>query len=467
MRFASITRVLRTRRLWLVLPVLIALSATAGIALATNVDHGVVRASAAAAAPVSAPAGHATGSVCTPARIAGKAICLSIGQRCKPTLDSVYRRYGFACGASHRLRLVKKLPRQVSIAVTGKPSTVFDWSASACDMNDIPDLPARAFRDADGNVQLLSAHFVNRRFIGPDLDHLSHPCDVIMNSNFNGDPSAFDDAKWISAPYTTDGKTVYALVHEEYHGWDHPGQCTVPPAQWFDNCWFNAITLAVSNDAGRTYADASPRLIATGPEKYTPNAGLVGVFTPSNIVKNPADGFYYTFVYRIVRQQQIGDCLLRTKHLGDAASWRAWTGGTSFGQAFVNPYTTPGATICTPINHGPPGDFQPNSLLYSTVARQWLFVGQAVEGAYFMLSPNLINWTQPRLFWRAQVTWDYTCGKPDPIAYPSVIDSTSTSRNFETIGSTAYLYYTQFHYSNCEQTMDRDLVRVPIEVKPS
>lgn len=29
----------------------------------------------------------------------------------------------------------------------------------------------------------------------------------------------------------------------------------------------------------------------------------------------------------------------------------------------------------------------------------------------------------------------------------------------------AYLYFTQFHYSNCQQTVDRDLVPVPIEIK--
>ena len=68
------------------------------------------------------------------------------------------------------------------------------------------------------------------------------------------------------------------------------------------------------------------------------------------------------------------------------------------------------------------------------------------------------------LFFPAQVTWDYQCGDKDPIAYPSLIDPASTSRNFETVGRKAYLYYTLFHYSNYQQGLDRDLVRIPVEI---
>jgi hypothetical protein len=58
----------------------------------------------------------------------------------------------------------------------------------------------------------------------------------------------------------------------------------------------------------------------------------------------------------------------------------------------------------------------------------------------------------------------HRCGDPDPIMYPTVIDHTSSSRSFETSGSRAYLYYTVQHYEGCQQTLDRDLVRVPIAI---
>jgi hypothetical protein len=191
------------------------------------------------------------------------------------------------------------------------------------------------------------------------------------------------------------------------------------------------------------------------------------MFAPSNIVRNDRDGYYYALVYRNLRDATIGNCLIRTRNLADPSSWRAWSEGTSFATAFVDPYgpnPTPDDHLCIPVSTSNPGDLQPNSLTWSTEARQWLHVGQAAEGAYYSLSPDLIHWTRPTLFLRAQVTWDYQCGDPDPIAYPSLLDSTSDSRNFETVGKTAFLYYTQFHYTNCQQTLDRDLVRVPVEI---
>jgi hypothetical protein len=85
----------------------------------------------------------------------------------------------------------------------------------------------------------------------------------------------------------------------------------------------------------------------------------------------------------------------------------------------------------------------------------------------FTLSPNLIDWTPPKLFYAAQVNWNYKCGDPAPIEYPSLIDPASTSRNFDTIGNTAYLYFTQFHPNGCSLDLDRDLVRVAVSIQPA
>jgi len=41
-----------------------------------------------------------------------------------------------------------------------------------------------------------------------------------------------------------------------------------------------------------------------------------------------------------------------------------------------------------------------------------------------------------------------------------VLDPESTSRNFETTGRRPYMYFTRFHYRDCVQTLNRDLVRV-------
>ena len=79
----------------------------------------------------------------------------------------------------------------------------------------------------------------------------------------------------------------------------------------------------------------------------------------------------------------------------------------------------------------------------------------------------LLRLQRPRhlgLLIEKKTVFDYSCGGPDPIAYPSVIDHASQSRNFETTGARAYLYNSVAHYTNCQQTLDRDLVRVPISI---
>ena len=198
--------------------------------------------------------------------IGGKRMCLKAGLRCAMKYQAQYRQHGFSC-VNGSLAALRLNPR---ISVTGPGQVVYDWSRDRCDELDIPDLPARAFRDGDGNVELIQAHFENRRLVGPDLDHLTHECTQILNSDHNADPAAFDDNEWISSTWTPDGRTIYALVHDEYHGYEHSGQC---PSGDVSRCSYTNVTGAVSIDGGRSYADAvgNRRTVATLPFRYDPN----------------------------------------------------------------------------------------------------------------------------------------------------------------------------------------------------
>ena len=49
--------------------------------------------------------------------------------------------------------------------------------------------------------------------------------------------------------------------------------------------------------------------------------------------------------------------------------------------------------------------------------------------------------------------------------YPSLLDPQSDSRNFETTGKTAYLYYTRHNFG--QGSPDRDLIRVAVEFFPT
>src|SRR5262245_24279619 len=74
---------------------------------------------------------------------------------------------------------------QPFVRQAGPEAMIFDWTTQRCEDNDITDESARAFRDDAGTVNLITTHFVNRRFIGPNLDNLSHPCAKLFNSGGN------------------------------------------------------------------------------------------------------------------------------------------------------------------------------------------------------------------------------------------------------------------------------------------
>ena len=359
------------------------------------------------------------------------------------------------------------------VAVTGPPEVVFRWATERCDEFDIPDMPARAFRDADGRVQLLDTHIVATRFLGSDLNRVRHDCTVVMSSHQNPDPAAFDDKEFLAATFTPDGTTVYGLVHNEYTGHTHPGQC---PSSWYFNCWWNTLTLAVSTDKGETYQHpAGRRLVASIPYPYVPDFGSSGVRNPSNIVRK-ADGYYYAFAqaWRQPRGQPTyyyANCLIRTRNLADPASWRAWNAGR-FDMTFVDPYgpiPDPDEHLCRSIAPALRlvGELPIGSITFSTYAKQWLLVGNTSGGFFSATSPDLIHWSEGTIFYEGTIGWEGACGGPDAIQYASLLDPASTSRNFSTMGRTAYVYFTRFNNRSpvCRTTgLDRDLLRVPIRL---
>jgi hypothetical protein len=375
-------------------------------------------------------------------------------------------------GGAGEARAMGPMPR---VEVAGKPETVFDWSDEACETMNYPDLPARAFRDFEGRTQLLLSHFENFRLVGPSLDDLEVDCAPVMSSRRDAAPRSFADREWIASLFTADGKTVWALVHDEYQGNRHRARC---PSRRYVRCWYNAVTLAQSDDGGRSYSPvgAPPRnLVASAPYRYRPERGPAGVFTPSNIVVG-ADGFKYALVRVRDPGGRRGTCLVRTRAIGRAGSWRAWNGAGFFGR-FTDPYRS------LPRRHAPCAPLDPGhiaemaeSLTYSTALGRYLLIGLAppgqesigpkVRGIYFSTSVDLVHWSERTLITRAVTTHDYRCGRASPLAYPSVIDSESASRTFATSGPNPYLYYTQFRYSECHKTADRDLMRVALRVSP-
>jgi hypothetical protein len=349
----------------------------------------------------------------------------------------------------------------------GPEEMVYDWSVQKCQNDDIPDEAARAFRDSTGKINIISTHFWNYRFTADSLDGpFTHPCTMIMGSSNSPDPTTFDNKEWIAAPWTPDGTNVYSLVHNEYQGGNFLSNC----GNGYQ-CWWNSITSAVSTNGGAGWSNTAPgHLVATIPYQFTKD-GPHGYFTPSNIVRT-GDGWFYAMIRaEDTGLQQLGTCLMRTRDISTPSSWRAWNGST-FSVRFANPYieTTinPADHVCAPVDFSSIGTVTEN-LFYSTYFKKWVLVGNSVggtpekpPGVYYALSDDLLEWTNLKLLMEAELTWTRDCNLPDPIKEVSILDPSSTSRNFTTVGQTAMLFYTWYHLSGCNGTLDRDMVRVPI-----
>jgi hypothetical protein len=362
---------------------------------------------------------------------------------------------------------------------TGPEEMEYDWTTQKCENEDIPDMPARAFRDDQNQVNLIANHYNTRRAIGSALGNVVHQCPILYSSHNNADPSKYQDKEWVYSPYTIDGHTVYALVHDEYQGWAHgsaycPYTWSSPPDdRW--KCWYNGLTLATSANSGASFSEvAAPGgLIASMPERYAAGNGPTGFFGPSNIVFRGGDGYYYSLVWSsepTFLGNAAGICAMRTRTLGSPTSWRGWD-GNAFAVRFVNPYVESGQPRslydCKQIPQWQIG-FRPQSLTWNTYYQKYMLVGNTVTdtdtpGFYFALSDDLVHWTDRRIVMQAELPWTYQCGDPNPVRDPSVLDPASTSRNFETAGRNPYLYFKRFNYSNCTQSLDRDLIRIPIQ----
>jgi hypothetical protein len=369
---------------------------------------------------------------------------------------------------------VESPPPAGQVTIAGPYEPVFTWRRQACEPQEVPDLPARAFRDYGGRVQLLISHYENFRLIGRSLERLHGECHAVMRSHQSASPSRFENREWLASVYTTDGRTIWALVHEEYQGNTHPGAC---PAHSYYACWYNAVTLARSTNGGRTYTHKPPpqQVIAAPSTPYQPDSGPLGVFTPSNIVTGP-DGAHYALVRIRAPGGAHGACLLRSTRVGSPSAWRAFD-GRGFNATLPDPYSAaaPAMRGCAQVGAGRIAEMT-ESLTYNTVLHRYLLVGMAppgplsigarATGIYFSTSVDLVHWSPRILITPAVSVQTYRCGRASPIAYPSVIDPASGSRVFATSGASPYLYFTQFHYEGCHQTLNRDLLRVRLQISP-
>jgi hypothetical protein len=354
----------------------------------------------------------------------------------------------------------------------GQPIVVFESPLHSCDRNDIPDAPARAIRDASGQIQLYASHFVNRRLSGRSLYELQHPCDVAFTGRHDSQPQAYDDYGWLTSFFTEDGRTVYALIHNEFHGAERPELCqSKVPAQ----CWENALTAAQSTDGGRFFqrVAGSSGLVAALPLPFTgKRERQTGYFNPTNIVK--LGSFYYVMAAMIDPiMQRAGICVMRTPNIANPAEWRGWD-GKDFTIHFVDPYgnshAEPTNNVCSPLTDNNLF-FGVTSLSYNESSKTFIAVMRfnhwdrarhgELPGIYASASIDLINWSRPVLILSDQQAATEQGDQKQVEYYPSLLDPEAADRNFQTISDYPLLFTIQMSKSRPEN--ERRLVARQIE----
>lgn len=346
----------------------------------------------------------------------------------------------------------------LTVVLEGAPVAVFDTAKDSCELIDIPDAPARAFRDYQGTVHLVASHWVMRASLGPALESVKHNCQIAYNSNHDGNPSDFDDATWLDAFYGIDGKRIVALGHMEYHGWEHQGMCGTNTND--NRCWYNADTFHLSEDGGYHFGSPKPPANYTVglPFKYEANQGPEGYSVTTNIIK--VDQWYYAMVTGWPWPPSCnegegpnpclvpnGACPIRTSNLLDASSWRGWS-GKDFAVSFVNPYQVlarhPADFICTPVTYmecvNAINIHEASHLFIATLGDPFN-TEYGPEGVYLSTSTDLIHWSKPTLVvTMTQLQAKEPKGKWSYM-YFSLIDPNSKDPNFATITDEPYLYY--------------------------
>ena len=247
-------------------------------------------------------------------------------------------------------------------------------------------------------------------------------------------------------------------------------------------CWYNAITLARSTDGGRTFTHAAGRRGTWSPRSRTatsPTPARSASSQPSNIVRNEATATTtrWSRAQRYRQQQR--------RHLPDADHAPRPTrrpGGPGTARAstsrFVDPYAAAasrrGPRLRARVVPDEIADMS-QSLTYNTYFEQ-VHAGRAGRSVRSAASGRsvcgllLLALRRPDPLGAAQAdprgrvrTGPTSAAIPNPVAYPSVLDPSSTSRNFETAGRTSVplLHAVPLH-ATASRRSNRDLVRVPM-----
>ncbi len=329
---------------------------------------------------------------------------------------------------------------------------VWRWYDDSCSFGNIPDAPVRAFRDAEGMVNLTIPHYDNYKLKGVDFNTLQRDCSPIYTSPMESNPAEHRGAHWIQSLYTEDGTNFHAIIHNE--NFDAIGY-GVGNYYSTSACYAYSVDGASSFTLPEDHVIFSPSNNTTG-RPFAP-IGHEGFQPFSNIIKK--DGYYYFYGYITLENAPSNGSplyLFRSGNLADPHAWRGYD-GTDFTVELGNAYTEAlDLSSLKRVGEDSPWDGATaqlgTNITWNTYFEKYMMVGisskSGVYGIYYSLSEDLIKWSVRvplKLFSSAyQMGLDIV---PNPskitVTYASVIDHDDTSLNFEQSDSTIYLYWVE------------------------
>ncbi len=361
----------------------------------------------------------------------------------------------------------------LKLTLEGRAEKVFDTATDKCAPVDMPDVNPRAYRAADGAIVMFALHYEARALRGPDFAHLKIDCRVALHSTQDPDPATYDGRRYLTSTWTSDGRRVAALIHDEYHADHHPGRCLF---QGDLPCWWNTVLSFRSDDGGANFLASKPLVVAAAPFRQDVGQGRHrGFFSPSNMVGK--DGYVYAFVSTTGWEgQHFGACLIRNRDPLDSAGWRGWD-GRNFAVRWRDPYASKASydqAICQPLE---PFGFPVGAVLRHRGSGNWIALWEAprvegkfpTSGFYYATSRNLTDWSLPALL-AAAPTMHQPCGAGDSnrdgavLSYPSLLDESAQGRNFDNAGDTPSLFYARVKNNGCIPGAERVLMRQKVRI---
>jgi hypothetical protein len=347
--------------------------------------------------------------------------------------------------------------------VLGREITIFNWATDKCDAKDFPDVALRILNDGTEDPKILSSNWSNRfRKLDISTMHVRSDCASSFKSDRQADPSLYDDFSWM-ASLASDGKVVNALIHHEYHANEHAGKCKF---QIYEQCWYNTITYARSDDGGRTFHQSvPPKVIAAPPFRQEEGQGQRrGFFNPSNIIFH--QGYWWTFIFTSGwNGQRFGSCLFRSSDVSDAGSWRAYD-GADFTSNFPDPYVSPIKSNTAPCLHifdqsvGSISRTSDGRFVSVFVKHEESNDAARTKKAFVALawSDDLIHWSDPKELTEITDVSTSDCSANARYAYPALLSIEDGVVRQSELRGRIFLSLVRFNIQNCKLSLDRDLV---------